>query len=98
MLRVIKIFILLAYSLPVMADSYLDGLRAYQHQQFSKALTLLKPLAEQGHADAQFHLGMMYDNGLGVSKDPDLAELWYNRACPVDSKPDPDDPDEEEDR
>jgi hypothetical protein len=26
---------------------------------------------------------MMFDNGLGVPKDPAQAEYWYNKACPV---------------
>lgn len=96
-MRVIKLLIFLAYSLPVIANDYLDGIRAYQNQHYARALEILMPLAQQGHPDAQLHLGMMYDNGLGVSKDPDQAELWYNRACPVDSKPGLDDPDQEDD-
>ena len=35
--------------------------------------------AEQGHAGAQFVLGLSYD--FGVNKDPELAFHWYNRAA-----------------
>ena len=33
-------------------------------------------LAEQGHADAQFSLGFMYENGLGAE-----ALKWYRLAA-----------------
>ena len=36
--------------------------------------------AEQGHATAQFNLGLMYDTGRGVLKDSVLAHMWSNIA------------------
>ena len=36
--------------------------------------------AEQGHADAQFNLGVMYATGRGVLKDATLAHMWHNIA------------------
>ncbi len=47
------------------------------------ALTALRewrPLAEQGNANAQFFLGFMYANGLGVSQDYAEALQWYRKA------------------
>ncbi len=32
--------------------------------------------AEQGHADAQFTLGLMYADGRGVPKDEQMAHFW----------------------
>ena len=43
-------------------------------------LKKFKPLAEQGDADAQFCLGVMYANGFGVPKDYIQAHLWLNLA------------------
>ena len=40
-----------------------------------------KTLATQGHADAQFYLGTMYENGEGVPRDDAEAEKWYRRAA-----------------
>ena len=37
--------------------------------------------AEQGHAEAQFGLGVCYANGYGVKKDPDEAAKWYRKAA-----------------
>ncbi|TXJ02059.1 MAG: sel1 repeat family protein, partial [Aquabacterium sp.] len=34
-----------------------------------------------GHADAQYNLGVMYDNGQGVDKDPAQAVDWYRKAA-----------------
>jgi TPR repeat protein len=36
--------------------------------------------AEQGHADAQSHLGIMYAYGLGALKDKRRAYMWWNLA------------------
>ena len=36
--------------------------------------------AEQGDADAQYQLGVMYDHGQGVIKDQVLAHMWFNIA------------------
>ena len=36
--------------------------------------------AEQGYAVAQFNLGAMYVNGMGVLQDNRLAHMWFNIA------------------
>ena len=38
-------------------------------------------LAEQGVAEAQFNLGMMYDSGQGVRQDYAEAFRWYRKAA-----------------
>ena len=37
--------------------------------------------AEQGEAGAQFHLGWMYDKGVGMLENYQEAEKWYRRAA-----------------
>jgi TPR repeat protein len=37
--------------------------------------------AEQGDADAQFNLGVMYDKGQGVAQDYSQAADWYRKAA-----------------
>jgi hypothetical protein len=37
--------------------------------------------AKGGDADAQFNLGVMYDNGEGVPEDDAEAVKWYRRAA-----------------
>ena len=41
----------------------------------------VKKAAEQGHAAAQFNLGVMYDNGDGVPEDDAEAVRWYHQAA-----------------
>ena len=38
-------------------------------------------LAEQGNADAQYNLGVMYYNGRGVRQDYAEAVKWYRQAA-----------------
>ncbi len=48
------------------------------------ALTALRewrPLAEQGHAKAQFYLGVMYGFGECVPRDYVQAHMWLNLAA-----------------
>ncbi len=40
-----------------------------------------RPLAEQGNAEAQYKLGVAYDNGEGVRQNDKEAVLWYRRAA-----------------
>jgi len=40
-----------------------------------------KLAAEQGTADAQNNLGVMYGNGLGVPQDYIRAHMWWNIAA-----------------
>ena len=41
----------------------------------------MTPLAEQGDADAQFNLGLMYGMGTGVIRDIVYAHMWGNIAA-----------------
>ena len=63
------------------AQDFQKGLEAAQSGDFATALQEWRPLAEQGHADAQFNLGIMYDNGDGVSQDYAEAVKWYQLAA-----------------
>ena len=42
--------------------------------------------AEQGYADAQNNLGVMYENGEGVPKNYDEAMKWYRKAAELGNK------------
>jgi TPR repeat protein len=45
------------------------------------AVQWLEKAAEQGNRDAQYRLGLRYEQGKGVSKRPDLAQRWYEKAA-----------------
>jgi TPR repeat protein len=57
------------------------GLTADQSGDFETALREWKRLAEQGNADAQFNLGVMYDNGTGVLQNYKTAAKWYELSA-----------------
>ena len=60
---------------------YDKGLEAAQNGVFFFALAEWRPLAEQGLADAQYGLGVMYRNGYGVLQDYKEAVKWYRLAA-----------------
>lgn len=41
----------------------------------------LLTLAKQGNPEAQYHVGMMLNNGLGTAKDPRTAFEWFQRGA-----------------
>ena len=47
----------------------------------SKALRLIRPLANDGNATAQFNLGVIYLTGRGVQQDYSAAALWFRKAA-----------------
>ena len=62
------------------ADFY-KGAAAAEAGDFDTALAEFKPLAEQGIAEAQYNLALMYDNGKGVIEDDKEAVKWYRLAA-----------------
>lgn len=56
-------------SSPAQAD-YQRGVAAYAAGNFDSAYRELQPMAEDGHAGAQLHLGLMYLGGKGVERQP----------------------------
>jgi TPR repeat protein len=65
---------------PAQAD-LATGLKAYAAGDYQTALDEFLPLAEQGDADAQFKLGVIYDSGKGVAQDAAEAVRWNRLAA-----------------
>ncbi|HUW25711.1 MAG TPA: tetratricopeptide repeat protein [Gallionella sp.] len=63
-----------------MADAFADATRVYDTGDYAQAVKLYRPLAENGNADAQYVLGMMYRAGRGVERDNNEAKKWYQLA------------------
>ena len=66
---------------PVLAEPLEDANAAYDKQDYTAALRLFRPLADQGYASAQLNLGMMYAKGQGVPQDYVQAVNWYRLAA-----------------
>ena len=50
-------------------------------ENYKVAVRWYKLAADQGHAKAQYNLGVMYDMGLGVSRNYKVAVRWYKLAA-----------------
>ncbi len=62
-------------------DQFEIGKRAHDTNNFVIAFKILKPLAEQGHAEAQLIIADMYNIGKGVQQDNSLAIYWYRKSA-----------------
>ena len=80
------LFLLLAGSLLCAAPAWAEGdwdraRTAHERGDYATELAIVRPLAEQGFAFAQFNLGVLYDNGHGVPMDDQKAIEWYRKAA-----------------
>ena len=60
---------------------YAAGLRAYQAKDYAAALAEWQPLADQGDANSQYRLGLLYARGEAVGQDYEKAAAWYRKAA-----------------
>jgi TPR repeat protein len=58
---------------------YVKGQGVVQDDQ--QALEWYRKAAEQGDAEAQNNLGVLYANGKGVARDDKQAALWFRKAA-----------------
>ena len=64
------------------ARSDLDkGFKADKASNYAIAAKWYRKAAEQGDADAQFNLGVMYRKGKGVTQDDAEAVKWYRKSA-----------------
>ncbi len=54
---------------------------AWKAEDYATAAARLQTLAADADADAQFLLGVLYDRGLGVPEDKQMAAYWYGVAA-----------------
>lgn len=79
-----RLIVLLALftAMPTLAVAdFQRGLQAARSGDYAAALREWKPLAEQGNAEAQHQLAMMYRGGRGVPQDYVEALKWYRLAA-----------------
>jgi TPR repeat protein len=69
-----------AFAAPVAAGTFEDAVDAHARGDYAKTLRLIRPLANDGDASAQFNLGLMYMTGQGVQQDSAAAALWFSHA------------------
>lgn len=60
---------------------YDEGLAAYRQGDYRTAYSEWQVTADQGHAESQYRLGMMYEAGAGVPSNFLEASKWYRKAA-----------------
>lgn len=71
------------YGLGSMGD-FKVGMTAFEEQQYSQALMQWYPLAKDKDPRAEYYLGFMYINGLGLPKDVEEGRKWLLRSAQRD--------------
>ena len=77
---ILPVLLIFLCSTPAVAG-YEEGLAAYESGDYATALKEWKPLAEQGHAQAQDQLGVMYMQGQGITRDYKASVKWFKLAA-----------------
>ncbi len=75
------IFTIVFAVFPVYADDLRGKYNPLDQKKDKVVFEMLKPLAEQGNATAQYRLGQFYFLGRGVPKDEKEAVKWLQRAA-----------------
>src|ERR1700730_10936420 len=63
------------------AQSFRQGVSAFNRQDYQQASQIFIPLAEQGQSSAQAYLGFLFETGRGVPQNYTEAAMWYRRAA-----------------
>ncbi len=76
----IILFILLFLNI-VFANSFDDAMKAYKNGEYKKAIEFFGKAANQGYSMAQYNLGVMYYEGIGLKQNKNEAyNLWLKAA------------------
>jgi len=57
------------------------GIAAYQANDLPLAYKEFRASADEGHADSQYNVALMHENGIAVVKDEKEAVLWYGKSA-----------------
>ena len=66
---------------PGLLADYTRALYAYNHYDYDTARKEFTLIAMNGHKDAQYYLGEIYEGGVGVPADYKRAFDWYEQAA-----------------
>jgi TPR repeat protein len=69
---------------PAAQDREAVRLLSGPNPDYAGAATLLRSAAEAGYPSAQYNLGVLFDNGLGLKQDAEAAARWFRAAAEQD--------------
>ena len=73
--------ICLALAAPPAFAGFDEAAAAFASGDYDKALKEVRPLAEKGDPRSQYAMGVFYEKGFAVAKDPKQAAAWYLKAA-----------------
>lgn len=76
-----KLAFMVVWAIPGANADFRSAFQAYQEQKYSEAYAQFRELAELGHPQSQYMVGVLYYNGQGVSRNPTLAYGWIRLAA-----------------
>jgi len=65
---------------PTDDDRFKEAKKFYANRKFDKAFSIFEALAKEGHALAQYQLGVCYQYGNGAPRDGAKSAEWYGKA------------------
>ncbi len=63
------------------ADPYEDAEKVFYAKEYSKAVSLFRPLAQADNDNAQWYMGTFYRRGQGVEQSYEQAVYWFDRSA-----------------
>jgi TPR repeat protein len=72
---------LLLLASPAAFAGFDEANAAFEAGDYTRAQAELKPLLDQHDPRAQYAMGVLFENGLGVNKDLSQAAAWYLKAA-----------------
>lgn len=73
--------LLLALASPAVLAGFDEAAAAFATGNYAQAQAELGPLLENNDPRAQYSMGVLYENGFGVTKDLPQAAAWYLKAA-----------------
>ncbi len=62
-------------------DTFLKAKTLHTHRKYIQAIQLFSQLADLGHTESQYQLGLMHFNAEGADEDHDEAVYWFHEAA-----------------
>lgn len=76
------LFLIISFSVTANEENnFQEALRLIENQNYSEGISLFKSLAASGKPEAQYELGSLYSNGLGVDKNLTEAFKWFKLSA-----------------
>lgn len=81
LVKLFCIFFLFLFSLSAFADNVKEGMRLFNNGKYQEAMSYFMKPDAQKNPDVLNHIAYMYDFGLGVERNQQVAVKWYKKAA-----------------